>query len=56
VRTNGLSGKKARYYGWDYTHGNVEVYNGRGEHLGVADPETGEMIGEAVKGRRINVR
>ncbi len=42
VRTNGLSGRRERFYQWDYKHGEIEVYNGRNEHIGVLDPVTGE--------------
>lgn len=55
TKTNGESGKRRRYYEWDHTHGDVEVYDGRGEHLGSANPSTGEMTKPPVKGRRINV-
>jgi hypothetical protein len=44
-----------RLYTWDSLHGEVEVFNGRGKHLGVMDPQTGEMIKPAVPGRKIGV-
>ncbi|WP_088968368.1 colicin E3/pyocin S6 family cytotoxin [Vogesella sp. LIG4] len=44
-----------RLYTWDSLHGEVEVYNKRGRHLGAADPVTGELIKEAVRGRKIDV-
>jgi hypothetical protein len=44
-----------RIYEWDSLHGELEVYNNRGRHLGAADAETGEMIKPAVRGRRIDV-
>ena len=44
TKTNGDSGKNRRFYEWDYTHGDVEVYDSRGNHLGSADPETGSQI------------
>lgn len=44
-----------RYYEWDALHGHIEVYNKRGNHLGVLDAVTGQMIGGAVRGRRIDV-
>ena len=44
-----------RVYEWDSLHGELEVYNNRGRHLGVVDGETGEMIKSAIKGRRIDV-
>jgi RHS repeat-associated protein len=55
TKTNGLSGKKRRFYEWDHTHGDIEVYNGRGEHLGSMDATTGEMIKPAVPGRTIKI-
>jgi YD repeat-containing protein len=44
-----------RYYQWDYTHGDVEVYNSRGQHLGSADAQTGQMIKPAVPGRVLDL-
>ncbi|MGU3497726.1 colicin E3/pyocin S6 family cytotoxin [Mycobacterium sp. C31M] len=44
-----------RIYTYDRRHGHVEVYNKRGNHLGVLDVVTGEKIGDAVKGRKIDV-
>ena len=44
-----------RIYEWDSLHGELEVYNNRGRHLGVMDAETGEMIKSEVRGRRIDV-
>jgi filamentous hemagglutinin len=45
-----------RYYTYDRLHGEIEVFNRRGEHIGVMDPITGAMISGAVPGRTINVR
>ncbi|MGH6689703.1 MAG: colicin E3/pyocin S6 family cytotoxin [Gammaproteobacteria bacterium] len=28
-----------RFYEWDRRHGELEVYNNRGRHLGAVDPE-----------------
>ena len=36
-------------------HGEVEVFNRRGHHLGALDPVTGELVKQAVPGRRIDV-
>lgn len=44
-----------RYFEWDHTHGDIEVYDKRGRHLGSMDPLTGEMSKPAVPGRRINL-
>jgi hypothetical protein len=43
-----------RIYTWDSLHGEIEVYNRRGKHLGVLDPN-GILIKNAIKGRRIDV-
>ena len=43
-----------RYYEWDSQHGEFEVYNKRGQHLGVQDVN-GVFIKEAEKGRKIDV-
>jgi hypothetical protein len=44
-----------RIYTWDSLHGEIEVYNVRGFHLGVVDAFTGLPVKAAVKGRRIDV-
>jgi hypothetical protein len=44
-----------RLYTWDSQHGEVEVYNRRGFHLGVADAVSGEVFKPAVRGRKIDV-
>ncbi|MBV9829399.1 MAG: hypothetical protein JO001_27590 [Alphaproteobacteria bacterium] len=41
-----------RLYTWDSLHGEVEVFNSRGKHLGSLNPFTGELIKEAVAGRK----
>lgn len=43
-----------RIYEWDSLHGELEVYDNRGYHLGVVDAD-GEAIKGAVRGRRIDV-
>ena len=47
--------KGDRYYQWDYTHGDIEEYSARGEHLGCIDGRTGERTKPAVNGRRIKI-
>lgn len=49
------SGKKKKYYEWDHTHNDIEVYDHKGTHLGSMDPLTGEMYKGAVKGRTIKL-
>ena len=52
-KTNGKTGKKKRYYEWDNTHGDIEVYDARGRHLGTQDPITGEIIKPSVGNGKI---
>ncbi len=47
--------KGTQYYQWDYTHGDIEVYNSRGEHLGCIDAISGAWTKNAVKGRTIDL-
>lgn len=39
---------------WDKQHGDVEVYDRKGRHLGSARPNSGEMYKPPVLGRRID--
>ncbi len=43
---------KERLYTWDSLHGEIEVYNKRGKHV---DAVSGELLGGAVRGRKIDV-
>jgi hypothetical protein len=43
-----------RLYTWDSLHGEIEVFNKRGRHIGVMNPQ-GQFIKDAVKGRKIDV-
>jgi hypothetical protein len=43
-----------RIFEYDSQHGELEVYNKRGRHLGVADVESGQLIKPAIKDRRIS--
>lgn len=42
-------------YTWDSFHGEIEVYNRRGRHLGAIHAVTGQKVKDAVKGRQIDV-
>ncbi|WP_416259171.1 colicin E3/pyocin S6 family cytotoxin [Holdemania filiformis] len=53
-KTSG-TGKGKKYYEWDHTHNDIEVYDNRGNHLGSIDPTTGEMYKPAVPGRTIKI-
>ena len=45
---------KDKYYSWDEFHGEIEVFDSRGKHLMVLNPQ-GEYIKDAVRGRKIDV-
>ncbi|MBI2385006.1 MAG: hypothetical protein HYV14_03220 [Elusimicrobia bacterium] len=49
----GRGAEKGRIYEWDSQHGELEVYDRRGRHIGVRDPNTGTWIKSAVPGRTI---
>jgi hypothetical protein len=54
IKTNGLSGKDARFYEWDFTHNDIEVYGSKGKtHLGSMNPVTGEIYKPGIPGRSI---
>jgi len=44
-----------RLYTWDSLHGEIEVFDRRGNHLGACDAFTGVLIKPPVKGRKIDV-
>ncbi|MNG24742.1 Cytotoxic [compost metagenome] len=43
-----------RYFSWDSLHGEFEVFDKRGYHLGSVCPTTGITIKPPVRGRRIH--
>ncbi|WP_409498694.1 colicin E3/pyocin S6 family cytotoxin [Pseudomonas fragi] len=43
-----------RYYSWDSLHGEFEVFDKRGYHLGSVCPKTGITLKPPVRGRRFN--
>jgi RHS repeat-associated protein len=53
TKTNGLSGRARRFFEWDHTHHDMEVYDALGRHLGSADPNTGVMTKPPKPGRKI---
>ncbi len=42
------------YYTWDSLHGELEVFNKKGRHLGAASPLTGLLIKPPVRGRKLS--
>jgi hypothetical protein len=45
-----------RLFTWDSQHGEIEVFNSLGWHLGALDARTGRLVKPARKGRRLYVR
>lgn len=43
--------RSGRFFEWDHTHNDIEVYNSRGQHLGSMHPTTGAMYKPPVAGR-----
>jgi hypothetical protein len=54
IKSSGY-GKDLRYYEWDFTHGDIEVYNSSGRHVGSMHPESGLMYKPAIPGRKLNL-
>ena len=46
--------RRDRFFTWDALHGEIEVFDKRGHHLGALDPLTGKLIKQAVKGRSLH--
>jgi len=44
-----------RLFTWDHLHGEIEVFDRRGNHLGAIDAVDGRQIKDAIRGRKINV-
>jgi len=49
------SPKRDRFYTWDELHGEVEVFDKRGNHISVVDPLVGEAIKDPEPGRRLKL-
>lgn len=45
-----------RLYTWDYLHGEIEVWNLRGDHLGALDPVSGDRIKMADPRKSLDVK
>jgi hypothetical protein len=46
----------SRVYTWDTLHGEIEVFNARGHHLGALEAVSGQFIKQAVQGRKIDLK
>lgn len=47
--------ERTRFFTWDSLHGEIEVFDKQGKHLGVLDALTGKLIKDAVRGRKLDV-
>lgn len=36
--------EKKKYYEWDHTHNDIEVFDSKGRHIGSMDPEKGRTF------------
>ena len=48
-----ISSDANRLFTWDSLHGEIEVFDRQGYHLGNLDAVHGKLLKKAVKGRRI---
>ena len=46
---------RTRFFTWDTLHGEIEVFDKQGRHLGVLNSVTGDLIKEAIRGRKLDV-
>jgi hypothetical protein len=53
IRTTG-TGRKQRFYEWDHTHNDIEVYDHNRAHIGSMNPVSGELYKDRVVGRTLN--
>lgn len=50
------SNDRKRYFTWDGLHGEIEVFNKQGYHMGSIDPTTELKRKGPVRGRRLDVK
>ena len=55
IRSSGEGRSKQRYYTGNYTHGDIEVFNRRGDHLATIDAIQGDRTKPPVSGRTLRV-
>ncbi|MCZ8239740.1 MAG: polymorphic toxin-type HINT domain-containing protein [Leptospiraceae bacterium] len=48
--------KDKRYFQWDHTHNDIEVYDRNKKHLGSMNPVTGEIYKPPVTGRKLDIK
>jgi len=46
--------QRSRFFTWDSIHGEIEVFDRRGSHLGALDAVTGKLVKYAAKGRTLH--
>jgi hypothetical protein len=47
--------ERTRFFTWDSLHGEIEAFDKQGRHLGALNASTGDLIKEAVRGRKLDV-
>lgn len=47
--------ERSRYFTWDALHGEIEIFDRHGYHLGTLDAVSGKPVKNAVRGRKLNV-
>lgn len=46
---------RTHFFTWDSLHGEIEAFDKQGRHLGALNASTGDLIKEAVRGRKLDV-
>lgn len=46
---------RTRFFTWYSLHGEIEAFDKLGRHLGVLNALTGDLIKDAIRGRKLNV-
>ena len=46
---------RTRFFTWDSLHGEIEAFDKQGRHLGALNALTGDLIKDAVRGRKLDV-
>lgn len=47
--------ERTRFFTWDSLHGEIEAFDSTGRHLGVLNAITGDLIKDAIRGRKLDV-
>lgn len=47
--------ERTRFFTWDSLHGEIEAFDKQGRHLGALNSVNGDLMKEAVRGRKLDV-